>query len=96
MELLTDLVASYLFEKPKDLLNQTTYHDIYHDDFMVVIQDKEYYPIDKVLVCRFSTDIGQGGGQPIPTFKNGDMDKQYETYPLCLEGDDSNHIIWLI
>ena len=33
---LANLIAYYLFEKAKDILNQTTYHIIYNDDGLVV------------------------------------------------------------
>ena len=35
---LVNLVASYLFEEAKTLLNQTTYHGIYQDGGMVVFK----------------------------------------------------------
>ena len=38
---LVNLVASYLFEEAKTLLNQTTYHGIYQDGGMVVLKGKK-------------------------------------------------------
>ena len=35
---LVKLVTPYLFEKSKTLLNRTTYHGIYLDDYMVVFK----------------------------------------------------------
>ena len=38
---LVDLVASYIFEKAKGLLNPTTYYGIYRDDGIVVFKGKK-------------------------------------------------------
>ena len=38
---LADLIASYLFEKYKALLNPTTYHDIYQYDGLVMFKGKK-------------------------------------------------------
>ena len=47
---LDNLVASYLFERYKALLNPVTYHDIYQDDGLVVLKgNKTVQDINKWL-----------------------------------------------
>ena len=38
---LTKLVASYLFDKAKNLINPPTYHGVYRDDGLVVFKGKK-------------------------------------------------------
>ena len=40
MAFLTNLIAYYLFEKSKTLINLATYHGIYRNDGMVVFKGK--------------------------------------------------------
>ena len=40
-DFLSDLVASYLFEKSKPLLNPKTYHDIFQDYGLVLFKGKK-------------------------------------------------------
>ena len=41
LEFLSNLVVSYLFDKSKELLNQTTYHGIYHNEGLVMFKGKK-------------------------------------------------------
>ena len=62
LALLTDLVASYLFEKSKTLLKRTTYCGIYQDDGLVVFKGKKIVQEIKDWLVEFQQTVDKAGG----------------------------------
>ena len=60
--LLSDLVASYPFDKSKDLLNQTTYHGIYCDAGLMVLKGKKSFKEIKYWLAKFQYIVDKAAG----------------------------------
>ena len=59
---LADLIASYLFEKYKALLNPTTYHDIYQYDGLVMFKGKKSVNEIKDWLEDFQKTVNRSAG----------------------------------
>ena len=74
MAFLSDLIASYLFEKSEPLLNRTTYHGIYLDDGLVVFNRNNSVQVIK-WVDGVSENSVEGGVEPTLPVHHRNMDK---------------------
>ena len=68
MDFLAGLVASYLFEKSKTLLNSTIYHGIYQDDVLVVLKGKKSVKEVKYWLEDFQKTVNISAGNQYPQF----------------------------
>ena len=59
---ISDLVASYLFEKSKNLLNRTTYHGIYRNDNLVVFKGNKRVQEIKDRLSEFNQALEKAAG----------------------------------
>ena len=80
MEFLTDLVESYLFDKSKDLLNQTTYHDIYCNEVLVVFKGKKIIQEIKDWLAEFQQILDKVAGNQHLQF-SAEIGKNYKNLP---------------
>ena len=62
MAFLANLVASYLFENAKTLLNRITYHGIYQDYGMVVFKIKKRVQEIKNWLYEFQQTVDKAAG----------------------------------
>ena len=62
LALLAELVASYLFEINKAILNPTTYHGIYLDDGLVVFNGKKSVNEIKYWLEGFHQTVNRAAG----------------------------------
>ena len=62
MELISNMVAYYMFEKAKTLLNRTTYHGIYHNEGMVVFKGKKSVQEIKDWLSDFQQTVDRAAG----------------------------------
>ena len=62
MAFLSKLVASYLFEKSKTILNRTTYHGIYRNESMLVFKGKKMVQEIKYLLEEFQQKLEKAEG----------------------------------
>ena len=62
MSLLANLVASYLFEKSKAILNPTTYHGIYLDDSLVMFKGNKSINEIKNLLEEIQQTVNRAVG----------------------------------
>ena len=62
MELLSNMVESYMFEKAKTILKRTTYHGIYHDEGMVVFKGKKSVQEIKDWLLEFQKTVDRAAG----------------------------------
>ena len=58
---LAELVASYLFEKAKNIINQITYHGIYGNDGLLVLNGKKIIHKIKYWLAEFPVHCGNIG-----------------------------------
>ena len=65
---LSDLVASYLIEKTKTLLNRTSYYGIYQDDGLVVFKGKKNVQEIKDWLVEFQKTVEKAAGNQHPQF----------------------------
>ena len=66
MAFLADLVASYLLEKSKTLLNWTNYHGIYRDDRLVVSKGNNILQAITYLLVEFQKTVYRAAGNQHP------------------------------
>ena len=62
LDLLSDLVASYLFDTAKAILNPTTYHGIYLDDGLVVFKGNKSVNEIKDWLEEFQQTVNRAAG----------------------------------
>ena len=62
MDFLVNLVASYLFEKGKTLLNPKTYLGIYPDDSLVAFKGKKSVQEIKYWLAEFQQTVDKAAG----------------------------------
>ena len=62
MAFLAKLVASYLFEKSKTILNRTTYHGIYRNESMLVFKGKKMVQEIKYWLEEFQQKLDKAEG----------------------------------
>ena len=62
MAFLANLVASYLFEKSKSILNPTTYHGIYQYDSLVVFKGNKNVNEIKYWLEEFQQTVNRAAG----------------------------------
>ena len=73
-DLLAGLVAPYLFEKSKTLLNSKNYRGIYQDDGLVVLEGKKRLKEVKYWLEYFQKNSDQISGQATPSVHRWSMD----------------------
>ena len=71
---LSNLVASYLFEKAKAILNPKTYHGIYRDDGPVVFKGKKSAKEVKYWLEEFQQTVNRAAGNQHLQIHRGNMD----------------------
>ena len=96
LDFLSDLVASYLFEKVKTLMNRTTYHIIYWDDVMVVLKRKSIVQETNNWLAEFIRQWKRRRATNISSSlqKYGRMTRPPP--PLCEGGKGSNCDEWQV
>ena len=62
LEFLSNLVVSYLFDKSKELLNQTTYHGIYHNEGLFMFKGKNSVQEIKYWLEEFQQKLDKAEG----------------------------------